>query len=216
MRLLHQGCSDRRLTIIREFQELKIKKVGDGIMFKKLLLVSALFATTTGMSLASTPVPYVGASLGIVNNTSNNVGSKYGNHQGFYRGVPVNLFAGYGGVVNENFYIAGEVDATLGTGEINKGSSALKSTYGFGVSLIPGVMLSDHTLAYLRAGYERTRFTNLGNMASGGKFGVGLQTSVTQNVDVRGEYDFVAYRTVSGVKSPRSDNYTLGLVYKFD
>ena len=59
---------------------------------------------------------------------------------------------------------------------------------------------------------------------TGGQIGVGLQTTLTQNVDLRGEYDFTSYKSgnfntgigVTNKISPRSDSFNLGLVYKFD
>jgi opacity protein-like surface antigen len=53
-------------------------------------------------------------------------------------------------------------------------------------------------------------------MASGAQLGLGLQTNVTQNVDARFEYDYTAYNSVSGLKSPTQDAFHLGLIYKFD
>ena len=156
-------------------------------MLKKFLLSSAILALTAGAALAS-PAPYVGAGLGVTTNTSD----RFGN----YRGIPFNIFAGYGGIVNQNLYLAGELTATLGTGEI-KNNGSIKSSYGYGASILPGVMLSDHTLAFARAGIVRTRFSNPGTTTTGGQFGLGMQTTLTQNVDLRGEYDFTAYRSIN-------------------
>lgn len=191
-------------------------------MFKKILLVSAIAAVTSGVAVANT-APYVGASVGITNNTSEVkvIGSSFSG--GAYRGVPFNVFAGYGGTVNQNFYLAGELNATVGTANISD-DTQLRTSYGYGASIIPGVMLNNGTLAYARAGVVRSRFENSTNeMQTGGQFGLGMQTCLTQNVDIRGEYDFVAYKaksyTVGGTSissGPRADQVSLGLVYKFD
>lgn len=180
-------------------------------MFKKLLIASSLLVASTGVALAN-PAPYVGASLGVVVNTPNN------SWAGSYRGVPLNLFAGYGGIVTENFYLAGELQGTVGTPEIS-GNGWLRSSYGFGASILPGLMLCDQTLLFARLGVVNTHFSKFDRNATGGEFGLGMQTSLTQNVDLRGEYDFSAYRSVSrdGLSTnPRSDQFTVGLVYKFD
>jgi opacity protein-like surface antigen len=101
----------------------------------------------------------------------------------------------------------------------------LKNKYGYGLSFIPGLMLSDHTMIYARAGVVRTRFEDSVSgyknrkTLTGGQVGLGLQTSLTQNVDLRGEYDFTTYgsQTIDGTKiKPRTDTFTLGLIYKFD
>lgn len=184
-------------------------------MFNKVILASALLASTISVAMANT-APYVGAGLGITANTTTNGG---GGNAGMFRGIPVNVFAGYGGVINQDFYLAGELSGTVGTGEISS-KNGVRTSYGYGASVIPGVMLSDHTLAFARAGVVRSNFTRNNKMSTGGQFGLGLQTSLTQDIDLRGEYDFTAYRTVSNssgsVKSPRSDAFNLGVVYKFD
>lgn len=192
-------------------------------MVKKILLATAIMAATTNAALAYS-TPYLGASVGIATNTSSSVATGTINNAVQYspanfRGVPFSVFAGYGGIINQNFYLAGEVFGTVGTAEIANNNN-LKTTYGYGASVLPGVMLSDHTLAFARAGLVRTRFNNGNNTQTGGQIGLGLQTCVTQNVDLRGEYDFTAYRSfnnaIGRVSSPRQDAVNLGLIYKFD
>lgn len=184
-------------------------------MLKKLIIGSAILVTTSGAAFANA-APYVGAGLGVLANTTNSANS------GSYRGVPFNVFAGYGGVLTESFYLAGELTGTLTTGVIAD-NGMIKSTYSYGASILPGVMLSDHTLAFLRAGVVRTRFSEISTSQTGGQFGFGMQTSLTQSVDLRGEYDFTAYRSVNakfaGTRysaKPRQDAFNLSLVYKFD
>lgn len=188
-------------------------------MLKKLFVAFAMLTATTGAAIAD-PAPYLGASIGILNNTSTGVRVPTGpntfvSNPGFYRGVPFNLFAGYGGVINQNFYLAGEVFGTAATAEIND-KNKLKTTYGYGASLIPGVLLSDHTLAYGRIGVVRSQFSEAKSNSNGAQFGFGLQTCLTQNIDLRAEYDFTAYKSVGLVSSPRQDAVNVGLVYKFD
>lgn len=189
-------------------------------MLKKLTTASALLAVTAGVAMAN-PAPYIGAGLGITANTSTN-SSAY--MTSAFRGSPLSVLAGYGGTVNDWYYLAAEVNATLLTSSLS-GTGTLKSSYGYGVSVLPGYMLSDHTVAFLRAGIVRTQFSDLDKYSTGGQLGLGLQTSLTQNLDVRGEYDFTAYSAMNtSVKTggwvnsiaPRSDTTTLSLVYKFD
>lgn len=182
-------------------------------MMKKLLLSLALIATT---SLAfANPAPYLGGSLGITANT-NNKGS------GSYRGMPFTGFVGFGGAIDPNYYLAGELSLTVGTADIDNAGN-MKSSYGYGISVLPGVMLSDHTSGFLRVGIVRSRFPDANTNLTGGQFGLGLQTSVTQNVDLRTEYDYIAYRSSSSTAStpgistsPTSDQFNLALIYKFD
>jgi len=175
-------------------------------MFKKMLMASAILATTSTVVLAS-GAPYLGASVGIVDNTSS---------QGSFRGVPLTVNAGYGVTMNQNLYLAGEIFGVLGTSTLdnNSISTSLKTTYGYGASFIPGFMLSDHTMAYARLGVVKSRFTNAGKTVTGGQAGLGLQTSLTQNWDLRGEYDYTSYKKFSGV-STKADAFNIGLVYKF-
>lgn len=182
-------------------------------MLKKFILASAVLAATSSIALADS-APYIGAGLGIVTNTADEHSTIFNS----YRGVPFNLFAGYAVMITDFVYLAGELDGTLGTAELSDNSSSLKTTYGYGLSIIPGVLLSDHTLGFVRAGVVRTRFSETNETRTGGQIGLGLQTSLTQNVDVRGEYDFTAYQSINDngfSTSPRSDAFNLSLVYKF-
>lgn len=188
-------------------------------MFKKVILISAILASSASFAM-NHPAPYVGASLGVIANTSSIKGSG-SNAVGNYRGVPFNVFAGYGGVINQGLYLAGEMAATLGTGDLQ--DHGMKTSYGYSASVIPGVMLSERTLAFVRAGLVRAHFSKQNTNSTGGEIGVGMQTSLTQNLDVRGEYDYVGYRSINGTVSganytvsPRSDQFNLGLIYKFD
>lgn len=177
-------------------------------MFKKLLLTSAILAVTSSVALANS-APYIGISAGEQTNTN-----KYFN----YRGIPGQLFVGYGANIAQGFYLAGEVIGTFGTGTIV--DNGMKSTWGYGLSIIPGIMISEHTLGYLRFGGVRTQFqpkTASTQTINGAQFGVGMQTSLMQNWDVRGEYTYSSYGSLKNAGgSPASDEFTLGLVYKFD
>lgn len=190
-------------------------------MLKKFLLASAIAAATTGVALASAS-PYIGASVGILSNTNNVKVSGSNFTGGAYRGIPFNVFAGYGGVLGQSFYLAGEIFGTVGTSNISD-DTQMKTSYGYGASVIPGLMLCDNTLVYARAGILTSRFPNNNESQNGGQVGVGMQSNLTQNVALRGEYDFVAYQAKNynlGVTTasvaPRSDQFSLGLVYKFE
>lgn len=176
-------------------------------MFKKLMIASAILAISSNVAFAV--APYVGASTGVKVNTSTDRN---------YRGVPANLFIGVGGQTGNGLYLAGEVFSTVATGTIS--DNHLKSTYSYGVSFIPGVMISDHTMGYARLGAVRTRFISSGlanTTITGAQAGAGLQTNLMQSWDLRGEYVYTAYNKLSGVNgSPRADEFNLGLVYKFE
>ena len=177
-------------------------------MFKKIITASALLAVTSSIAFANS-APYMGASVAVKTNTANNTN---------YRGIPANLFLGFGANAGQGVYLGGEVSGTLGS--VAMTDNGLKSTYGYGVSFIPGIMISDHTMGYARLGLVRSHFSPQGassNTVSGAQFGLGLQTSLMQSWDLRGEYDYIAYNSLQGVSgSPKTDEFNLGLVYKFD
>lgn len=177
-------------------------------MFKKLC-VAVVLATSSTIAFAS-GTPYLGASVGI-NDTSTSAG-------GIYRGVPATISAGYGAAVNKNIYLGGEVLGTLGIGTLNNttyGASSLRTTYGYGASFIPGVLLSDNTMVFARAGIVRSRFSDASVTATGGQVGLGMQTNVMQNWDLRGEYDYTKYDSVNNM-NPHTDLFNVGLVYKIN
>lgn len=173
-------------------------------MFKKIIFATAVLASSVSFA-----APYIGGSVGVRTNTS---------ASGLdFRGMPFSLFLGYGGIINQNLYLGGELFGTVGT--LSLENNGLQSTYGYGLSILPGIMFSDHTMGYLRAGVIRTQFKPTGvsdSTRTGGQLGLGLQTSLTQNMDLRLEYDYSAFKSFSGVTNPRSDEFDLGLIYKFE
>jgi opacity protein-like surface antigen len=168
-------------------------------MLKKLFIASALLAVSTQLAFATSGAPYVGASVGQKTNTATYVN---------FRGVPVDIFVGYGAIIGEGLYIGGEVLANVTTAEVTDN--------GF----LPGLLISDHTMAYLRLGILRQHFSPSGlkaNTVSAGQLGIGLQTNLMQNWDLRGEYDYDAYGSLSGIAgNPRGDEFDMALLYKFD
>jgi len=180
-------------------------------MFKRFIFTTMASVFACNAALADYPTVYAGASAGIIVNTTTSAANA---QPGNFRGAPFNLFVGYGNLLDQNFYLAGEVFGTVGTGEISD-KNGLKTTYGIGASLLPGLLLSDSTMIYARGGFVRSRFSNVSNLSTGVQLGLGMQMALMQSLDLRGEYDFTAYHSVSGISSPRQDAFTLGLLYKF-
>jgi opacity protein-like surface antigen len=181
-------------------------------MQKKLLMAVSCFTLTLNLAHAS---PYVGLSSGVIVNTNDNVGN--------FRGIPLTLSAGYSFDVRSIFSFGGEAFFTPATGKLNSSyGNYLTSTYGYGLSFIPGVQLSEHTVGYARLGWAGTHFENHSGNANGGQFGLGLKTSVTQNWDERMEYDITSYDLgnkwnplKSSTSTVRSDQFMFGVVYRF-
>lgn len=177
-------------------------------MLKKILLTTAAFALTSGVVFAN--APYVGVSIGEATNTTSSLNRNF-------RGLPLTLNVGYGSLLSPNLYFGTELFGVLGTASLN--DNGLKSTYGYGVSFLPGILLGDHTMTFVRAGVVRSHFTASSardHNVNGGQLGLGLQLGLSQNLDLRGEYIYTAYRSFSRISSPRQDALNFGLVYKFD
>lgn len=211
-------------------------------MFKKLIIASAVFAASCSVSFAGpcnfkceTPCampcapcapcanpcspcpcpcfaagPYIGGSLGM----RDNIGSR---DSGAYRGIEGTLSAGYGTMLSPCWYLAGEFFGgdSINLQDHHAGVQGVRTSWSYGLDVIPGFMLTDYVLAYARGGVVRTRFSDRGVNATGGRAGLGLQTSLCQCWDLRGEYVYTYYGSVSTLGKPQSDQVNVGLVYKF-
>lgn len=153
------------------------------------------------------------------------------------------LFLGYGKVFNNWYYLGGEVfgnyanssqgwDATL-AGPVGYSSNAeMNSSYGLAV--LPGLKLTDSTLTYIRLGYTWANFkynetgTTVGSASNsstegGFTYGVGMETLITGNWSLRGEYTYTNYDNFNTSMSatsatsinPSASLYTLGVIYHF-
>lgn len=157
--------------------------------------------------------PYVGASLGMRNNYTSDPSS--------YLGLEGTLLAGYGDFITQEFYLAGEITVENGMQihnyRSNSSNQGPKSSWTIGASIIPGYLLTENVLGYFRAGVVRTYFTEPSNGATGGQLGLGLQTALSTRWDLRGEYIYDFYQQVSGttLSNVKSDQFNLGLIYKF-
>lgn len=156
---------------------------------KTLMMLSvATFIASTNTSFAN-GTPYVGGSLGF----------------GGYNSQPdylANIFGGYGMTFGrqQKFYLGGELNVHVG--HYNA------TNYGLGVSIMPGLKLSDTTMIYTRLGLDSSYLPNRNSYQVKPQLGLGIQTELTKKIDLRGEF------VTSGPGATGS--YNLGLVYKFD
>lgn len=200
-------------------------------MLKKLVIASAVLLTSTtvfagpsykGEAMpqpAPCPVytysagPYIGFSLGDRTNFSNTSRA--------FKGADFNLSGGYGAMLTPDFYLAGElfVLGTAKVAEYETSTLSIQSTWSYGASILPGYMLNERVLGYLRGGVIRTRFNRQHGDATGGQFGLGLQTALDHNWDLRAEYIWTWYNGISNgpvsTANPRSTQFNVGVVYKF-
>lgn len=167
-------------------------------MIKKAVTSSLILLFASSSTFART-TSYVGGGLA-VGGYSN---PSYGSYQqsGLY-GASANIFAGKGKYVDkeEKIYIAGELGGnyTHGAGGRNAG--------GLNLSVIPGLMVTDSTMLYGRVGAAASAGNH--NLIFGPVVGVGVQTNVKKNWDIRTEY--------TNYSSSNSSQIGAALVYKLD
>lgn len=169
-------------------------------MFKTIVRTGLFFLVLSTSALAD-GVAYLGGDVGVVNNNGNRV-------------IPLTVFGGYGGFVNQNYYLGGELVIVPVSAEITNTESEYTTTYGFGLSFVPGVSLNENSILLGRLGVIRTHFDTENSNVMGGQVGIGLQTSVSQNLDIRGEYIFTVYRSFSDLTAPKSDQVNIGIVFR--
>jgi opacity protein-like surface antigen len=202
-------------------------------MFNKLLVATVVMAASSGIAFAGagykgerdlkgempcpvyqyTTGPYIGFSVGPRVN--------YTGSPTTYVGIEGTLSLGWGVMLDPSWYLAGELfgadnaelDNWRARGVAPHGS--VKSTWTWGGSIIPGYMITDYVLGYIRLGGVSTHFSNQGTNKSGWQVGLGGQTALAPNWDLRGEYVYTGYGSVSGIGKPNADQFNLGVTYKF-
>lgn len=199
-------------------------------MFKKLLIASAVLAVTSSVAFAANykgeykdvapapcptyhpaVAPYLGVSLG--NKLT------YGSSSRVFNGLVGTLSLGYGGIVAPNWYLAGElfIDGVAKIKDYSSTNSlSAQNTWDGGLSIIPGYMITDQVLGYLRLGVQSTRFNNLNTTKTGWHVGLGDQFNVAPNWDMRAEYVYTYYGSKSNtIGRIQSNGVNLGLIYRF-
>lgn len=168
-------------------------------MIKKTV-TSSLILLCASSSIFAKTTTYVGAGLALGGYTNS---ANYGYYQqsGLY-GASVNVFAGKGKYVDkeEKIYIGGELGGNYshGTGGRNAG--------GLNASVIPGLMVTDSTMIYGRLGAAAS--AGSGSLLFGPVVGMGVQTNVKKNWDIRTEY--------TNYTSSNSSQIGAALVYKLE
>lgn len=128
-------------------------------------------------------------------------------------GIFGSLFAGYA-ITRHTFYLASEINANLSSATYKSSNvetyhSNVSKTYykmnnAFGISILPGYLLSDTTLLYTRAGYSNAQFKITGNDASlgnsnhrknGFRYGLGIKQALSQRVALRMDYSRINYNS---------------------
>ena len=209
-------------------------------MFKKIVIASGMLLVSSNIALADMLIPYVGADLALdlgrwtlkdVTGARTNANAK---------GAYGDLVAGFGWTGAERFYLGAEVfGAQSSTRTPTKVINTSGGTTGafarmrwtYGASLLPGYRLTDTAITYLRFSVLKSRFQLYqGSIPAGFSFhyeianakgvqvGIGLQNDFSRNWGIRGEYDYVTYRSISlfNNKFRAYDNQIkVGLMYNF-
>ena len=200
-------------------------------MFKKCL-VASLFIVFTPPVFAITPAPYAGFAFGLNNTywTLQNPLSGKTNFNG--NGKTLKLLGGISALLAPTFSMAGEVfvsDTSTQTGtralDDNGLNASARETYSYGLSVLPGYLLTPDTTLYARLGLVRAHFeinTKPGNSANdtitGGQTGVGLALALSKNLSLRGEYNYNFYQTYNALNYSIASNasqLSVAFVYKF-
>jgi len=216
-------------------------------MFKKLLIVSTILAASSTMAFAghmsykgdykgemptAAPCqtnigvgPYLGLSVGPRVNVA-----PLGAFPSTYVGFEGTGSLGYGMMAYPGFYLAGEV---FGGGSFNiknytnAGNSSPRTTWNFGASILPGFLITNDLLGYVRAGVIRSHFNNAAITTAEGTFGrnnrsltgwqvgVGGQHNVMPNLDLRMEYVYSQYSSQNTLGTPMAHQVNVGVVYRF-
>jgi len=155
------------------------------------------------------------------------------------------LMLGYGMMMNDWFYLGGELFADWSNADNNltvtdnldvaSGNYSFEANSSYGIGLLPGIKMTDSTLTYIRLGWNwanlqsklsytapavggTTTSVSKSNTSNGFVFGVGMETLIVDNWSLRGEFDHTWYSNYNfgGASTNPSDNqYMLGVLYHF-
>jgi opacity protein-like surface antigen len=156
----------------------------------------------------------------------------------------VNFFGGYGWHF-KRFYFAGEANADISSdsSSLSNGdyvhNSFINTKYkmynSFGLSILPGLNITDSSVFYARLGYEAGSFRvvtsdislkNINVYLSGFRYGFGLKETLCPNLAMRMEYSHVSYTslnmtTLDGIVGktttlyPQTGQVEFALIYTF-
>lgn len=136
-----------------------------------------------------------------------------------YQAISPRLTVGYGDWYTNWMYLGAEAFGSPKDYHLNNNDTldqTLKVRYSFGGSLIPGIYLDNIVMGYLRLGVTYAKFSQTDQTVPGIQGGIGLDVTAIDCWHVRGEYDFAKFRQVGAVDNPRSDEFSVSLIYHFE
>ena len=176
---------------------------------KKLALIPLFLAAGFSVSANATNT-YVGMMMGIQNISTSTAR---------FRGMRPGAFIGYGQMMSEDFYLAGELNASFSatiSDNADAGAESTRSTFMTTLGILPGMMINNVSMTYLRIGGAYSRFSGASANLYGLVTGLGLETALTPDWSMRIEYDLTTFRGSSGLSTPRSDEAFMSMKYTFD
>lgn len=133
------------------------------------------------------------------------------------QGLLGTIFGGYGWNCGA-FYLGGELNGNASTAHVSMSNhelihhtlskTAIKINRSWGVSALPGLLLPENTLIYVRVGYADGSFdintsdsslANANMMLNGLRTGVGIEKIIYKNVAIRFEYSHISYQDYNAV-----------------
>lgn len=173
---------------------------------KKLLLIAFLLALWSMQANAFTYKkgdPYAGAGAGI-----QNIHGYNGLYATFFGGMNITMGP------SDMIYLAGEAFVDTGSIPLSQ-KKRHRTTYGGGLSLLPGIVIAETNLAYLRVGVASFRHNKSNDWSTGGQLGLGLQTDINPCTAIRGEYVYTGRGVIHNFGRARYNFFNLAFLYKF-
>ncbi len=129
------------------------------------------------------------------------------NDRGF-TGLMPKAYIGYGVYFDKCKSIYGALEVFGGAGSIPLSPNQLYRVSNlFGVSIIPGFLITDGVILYSRLGYQSVKYTKLKFTKTGAVLGLGLDVYTSEHWDTRFEYNYGFNKDLN--------QYDFDLIYKF-
>lgn len=136
-----------------------------------------------------------------------------------FQGATAVLHVGYGDWVRDWLLLS--LDAFAGpkyyefNSRLDEGIN-LRPGYIYGLSVIPAIVLDETITAYARVGYIAAQFSSLDTIKSGSQIGVGVSAKLLDDWSITAEYDYASYTSISALGKLKSDEFSLGLLYRVE
>src|SRR3990167_9975642 len=132
-----------------------------------------------------------------------------------YTGYRPGLFIGYGQEYPDCYYLGGEFLGSM-TGATSDSyvlrDISLRMAPVYSLSLIPGMLITEDTMGFLRLGIGVGKLKASARWLTGYVLGAGVDVPLSPSWDIRFEYDYTLYNHI-GIGNPQSHELMLSLKY---